>query len=281
MHGLIFATWEKYLAERFGSSFLESYRKALGETSASAPLADRVYSDDLLLQGVQSAHSLSRTPVDTLLREYGRFFLLNGLTSHLCAYLLNQIHNARDLLLAMREAHEQISQTNIAITPPLFEYQSTSISPNALVLIYDSPRQLCPLLLGAIEGAAQRYGQQVRVQEQQCMRRGAAACRFLVEFYTPNVTAGLAWQVAEKEARWQSQRRLAELVYSALPDQGGFTLAQIQSSLRLRLADPQDVRPYRVLEALRHLQHAGWVASTADQPGDTLSTRRYWRLRHP
>ena len=36
MHGLIFVTWEKFLAERFGSGLLNDYRNAIGETAASA-----------------------------------------------------------------------------------------------------------------------------------------------------------------------------------------------------------------------------------------------------
>ena len=36
MHGLIFVTWEKYLAERFGSSLLNDYRHAIGEVRSRA-----------------------------------------------------------------------------------------------------------------------------------------------------------------------------------------------------------------------------------------------------
>src|SRR5947199_2898112 len=105
MHGLIFVTWEKYLSERFGSSLLNEYRKAIGEAPATAPLASRVYDDQTLLAGVGAACTLTRLPAETLLREYGRYFIVNGLTSHLCAYLLSQVHTGYDLLLTMRTAH--------------------------------------------------------------------------------------------------------------------------------------------------------------------------------
>jgi hypothetical protein len=32
MHGLIFVTWEKYLAERFGQALLHTYRSSIQET---------------------------------------------------------------------------------------------------------------------------------------------------------------------------------------------------------------------------------------------------------
>src|SRR2546426_6769185 len=77
MHGLIFVTWEKYLSERFGPSLLSQYRAAIGETAATAPLASRVYDDATLLAGVGVAHQLTHLPVDVLLRQFGRYFLLN------------------------------------------------------------------------------------------------------------------------------------------------------------------------------------------------------------
>ena len=38
------------------------------------------------------------------------------------------------------------------------------------------------------------------------------------------------------------------------------------------------LRPAVLLEALQHLQCAGYVASAANQPADDLTRRRYWRV---
>ena len=102
MHGLIFMTWEKYLAERFGSSFLQLFRERIGETSADFPLANRLYDDTTLLAGVGAASHLARLPAEILLREYGRYFIINGLTGQLCTYILSNIHSGRELHLTMR-----------------------------------------------------------------------------------------------------------------------------------------------------------------------------------
>src|SRR5690242_9635289 len=135
MHGLIFVTWEHYLADRFGSQLLHSYRASIGETPASAPLATHVYDDATLLAGVGAACQLTRQRADVLLRDYGRYFIVNGLTSHRCAYLLEQVQTARDLLLVMREAHLQMRRTPDGLTPPLFAYEQPA--PDELVLLYD------------------------------------------------------------------------------------------------------------------------------------------------
>lgn len=279
MHGLIFVTWEKYLNERFGPDLLYTYRGKLGESPAATPLANRVYDDAALLAGLSAASDLTQTPPDALLYEYGRYFILNGLTSRLCAYLLNGVQNARELLLAMRDAHNQMAHASPeGVSPPLFEYAPVSGDPSGLILRYDSPRHLCSLLHGSIEGAAMRYGEQATINETTCMKRGAPACTFVVRF-SPGTSPSRATQEFEADpARWQAQRHLADLVYLLLPDQDGLTLAEIQARLRQRGALTEQTRPFLVLEALNHLHHAGWAANTANEPGDDLARRRYWRL---
>ncbi len=275
MHGLIYATWEKYLAERFGPQVLNRYRLAIKDTSASIALASRVYDDETFLKGLEATHTLTHFPTDKLLREFGYYFMINGLTSHLCAYLLNQVHSGYELLLAMRQAHAQLKQAGALITLPLFEYQAVASKRKALVLQYESPRRLCSLLLGAIEGAATRYGERVEVKEQSCMKQGAQRCIFIIRFSEDAQQAHPPQSSPEQLEHVQSQYKLADAVYAVLPDQGGCTLAEVRGRLRQRAVP---VRLAALVEALNHLQHAGWVASTADQPGDTLASRRYWRI---
>ena len=280
MHGIIFVTWEKYLAERFGDDLLFRYRKGIGEGVYDAPLANRVYDDALLLAGVAEASRLTQTPVGSLLYEYGSYFIANGLTRRQCAYLLNQAQNGRDLLLAMRAAHKQMSETSSAVTPPLFEYEAVSGAPDGLIVHYDSPRKLCQLLHGAFEGVARLYGEQVDVHEMRCMHRGAPECVFLVRFVPAPASVPAGQMDESQQERWRSRRELADLVYSVLPDHDGMTLPEIQHHLRVRGAYGNQLRPFLILEAINLLHHAGWTTSTAivNDPTDDLGHRRYWRL---
>jgi Haem-NO-binding len=276
MQGLIFVTWEKYLAERFGGTFLNIYRVHIGETSVNAPLASRVYDDATLIAGVTIANKLSGMPIATLLREYGRYFILNGLTDHLCAYLLTRVHSGRELLLMMRDAHTQMRRTPDNVTPPLFMYEPISLNPQEFALIYESPRKLCSILYGAIEGAAERYGEQVNIIERTCMHQGGAVCRFDLRFST-NRSLLMQPETPEMINQRRIKQQMAELVLSALPITNGITLLELQALLQQRASGPFPFRVSTLLEALRHLQFAGLAASTANQPGDTLSLRRYWR----
>ena len=276
MHGLIFVTWEKYLTERFGGAFLNMYRMSIGETSINAPLASRVYNDATLVAGITIATRLSGVPVATLLREYGRYFMLNGLTGHLCAYLLTRVHSGRELLLMMRDAHAQMRRTPDNITPPLFIYEPLSLDPQEFALIYESPRKLCAVLHGAIEGAAERYGEQVKILERTCMHQGDAVCRFELRF-SANRSLLIQQETPEMINKRKMKQQMANLVLSTLPVTDGITLLELQAILQQRASGPFSFRLSTLLDALQHLQYAGLVASTANQRGDTLSLRRYWR----
>jgi hypothetical protein len=278
MHGLILVTWEKYLARRFGDVFLCEYRDVIGETIALAPLADRVYDDALLLKGVEAASKLTRFSSDTLLCEYGYYFLVNEMTSHRCAYLLNSVQNAQGLLLTMRAAHAQMRRVPDGLTPPVFKYEHVTSTSNQFVLIYDNHRHLCPLLWGAIKGAADLYNERAHIVEQTCMRQGAPTCRFKVAFSPrsekkPHIDAQLA-------EHYFANRQFADLVLSIVPVSHGITLVELQGMMKKYYQGslPRQLRPSTLLEALHHLQHAGLVASTVNLPGDTLMTRRYWRV---
>jgi hypothetical protein len=120
VHGLIFVTWEKYLATRFQGDIINRYRTLLDGIAPAPVLADRVYDDATLLAAVKAASNITHVPADLLLREYGYYFITNALTRHRCAYLLNQTNNGLDLLLAMHDAHEQMSRLPDGLTPALF-----------------------------------------------------------------------------------------------------------------------------------------------------------------
>lgn len=277
MHGLIFVTWEKFLSDRFGSSLLASYRVKIGETPATAPRSNLVYDDAVLLAGVSAACELTSLPADTLLREYGRYYITNGLTSYLCAFLLRQVHHARDLLLTMDRAHSQLRRTADGLTPPSFCYQMVASRPNDLVLIYDSPRKLCSVLLGAIEGTAERYNEQVKVVEHSCMKQGHTTCCFEVRFF-PSAHVAMKQESAEQLEHQREKQDLAKLLLSVLPDTDGITLIDLQKILAQMNINPRYLRISRILEVLQQLQHVGLISSTVNLlGGDLLMERRYWR----
>lgn len=276
MHGLIFVTWEKFLAEKYSKDVLDFYRKSIADTTARYALASRVYEDAILLRGVSAASRATGVHTNELLRQYGRYFMNNSLTDHLCAYLLSQAQTAQDLLLAMRDAHAQMRNTSPSMAPPIFGYATYQESPSKLLIKYDSHRQLCPVLYGCIEGAADRFHEAVIIQERSCMQHGAPAC--LMEARFEQKTEPLRLESLEMSHKQSESRWMDSMVLQLLPMQGGYTLKQVNELLQAHPGVPNEqVRPSAAYNSISHLQHAGLVASTADR-GDVLLDRRYWRV---
>ena len=62
MKGIIIVVWEKYLADQFGSAFIDTYRKQIGESPEQLPVSGKVYPDALLVKGVDSLATKVRAP---------------------------------------------------------------------------------------------------------------------------------------------------------------------------------------------------------------------------
>ena len=290
MKGIIFVVWEKYLGERFGSKFLTTYRQEIGETDSTLPMTGRTYPDELLLKGLSTASRLSFLSGDRLLVEYGRYFMINGLVEYLCGHLLVQAWNGYALLLLMREAHAQMRRTPDGLTPPLFTYEVLSDDHNHMVLTYDSQRQLCSLLEGCVYGAAERFGESVRIRETACMKRGASVCRFDVQFQGESWAKRATPELIEREKRRLSNQGVTNLILDILPaqDSEALMLSEIKRAIDQhqgpyfpeiyqRQRHLQAIHISQIYTAVTKLQQVGLVASTVNRAGDTFENRRYWR----
>ena len=244
----------------------------------------------MLVKGLKVASNMAFLPEDRLMLEYGRYFMINGLVEYLCGYLLAQAWSGYDLLLLMRDAHAQMRRTPDDLTPPLFEYEVLSDDHNHMILTYDSSRHLCSLLEGCIHGAAERFGERVRTREISCLKRGDAVCRFDVLFEGESWAKRATPAMIEQEKQRLSKQGMSNLVLQALPQtaKDSLSLREIK-----RIVD-QNQGPYfpeiykeqrhlnpvhvsQVYSAIAKLQQVGLIASTANHPGDTFETRRYWR----
>lgn len=290
MKGIIFVVWEKYLGERFGAPILKRYRAVIGESEKDLPVTNRTYPDAMFVKGLDIASKLTLLSNDKLLFEYGRYFILNGLVEYLCGHLLAQAWTGYDLLLLMRDAHAQMRRTPDGVMPPLFEYEVLSQDHNHMVLTYDSQRKLCSLLEGAIHGAAHRFGERVLTREHACLKRGDHVCRFEVRFSGDSWAKRVSPERIEQEKQRLSKQGLSNLVLQVLSDhaeeavdmsaikrsidqhQGPYYPEIYQNQRHLK-----EVHISQVYTTLAKLQQIGMISSTVNKPGDTFTTRRYWR----
>jgi predicted hydrocarbon binding protein len=58
----------------------------------------------------------------------------------------------------------------------------TDLGQDGIEIVYASPRRICAMLRGLVEGTGRVFEETLEVVEPECMHRGAPACRVLVRF---------------------------------------------------------------------------------------------------
>ena len=89
--------------------------------------------------------------------------------------------SARPFLLTVEDLiHELVRATIPRATPP--QLGVAPLGDDGVSVDYSSPRKLCTLLAGLVEGTARHYGETVESDETACMHRGDERCRFEFRF---------------------------------------------------------------------------------------------------
>ena len=79
--------------------------------------------------------------------------------------------------------HELVRATIPNATPP--RLLVTPLDEDGVQIKYASPRRLCILVRGLVEGTARLYGEKADIDETACMHRGDTACVFQIRFSSP------------------------------------------------------------------------------------------------
>jgi len=175
VHGLIFISFRDYLTASHGAG-IENLVLA-GEPAY--PISE-AYPDDRFVALVERACEATGLDRETLLRDFG-VFTAEKTFARLYPALFDICSSAREFLLNVeRPIHELVRVAIPNAKPPRLTV--TELGENGVSIVYSSPRRMCALLRGLVEGAARHYREVVHLDERTCMHRGESACTFEVRF---------------------------------------------------------------------------------------------------
>jgi hypothetical protein len=178
VHGLIFASLNDYLRDRFGTDAAEDvFQGRFYALAAAHPDAELV---ELVERGAERAG----LETEEFLRDLGAFTSEHTFSRLYPTYFLMASDTVSFLLGVEDRIHELIRATIPNATPPTLTVRRAG--PSSVGIEYASPRRLCRLLEGLVEGTASHYGEQAEIVETTCMHKGSDACRFEIEI-TPAV----------------------------------------------------------------------------------------------
>lgn len=138
------------------------------------------YPDQMTLDLANATSKVSGLPLETVLVEFGKFWVSKtGFESYPTFFKLAG-KNARELLLNLNKVHKQVTKNIHNARPPHFEFEE--LPDSRLLMHYRSDRRLCAVMRGLIMGVGIHFDEELQVKEISCMANGAPQCTMEVSF---------------------------------------------------------------------------------------------------
>lgn len=171
MHGVIFASFVDYVAARHGSD-------VASEILSDQPVfrLSESYEDERLLALITGASDVTGTSERELVHEVG-VFTAQQTFARLYPAFFAVAGGTRAFLLSVETIIHELGRATIPnASPPQLHAQP--LGDDGVTISYTSQRRLCALLAGLVEGTARHYGEEVQIDQTDCMLRDDPACVF-------------------------------------------------------------------------------------------------------
>lgn len=180
MKGIIFNLLEEVVTQEFGEDAWDDMLERASLDGSYTSLGS--YGDEQFVALLTALPSMRGPSEAELVRWFGKSaipLLANRYPSFF------EADSTRAFLLTLNNIiHPEVRKLYPGADVPVFEFDDTleGLAEDQLVLGYRSPRQLCVLAEGFIEGAALHFSEQVRIQQPTCMIRGDERCAIVCSF---------------------------------------------------------------------------------------------------
>lgn len=177
MKGIIFNLLEQVVTDEYGSDAWDDLLTATGVDGVYTSLGN--YADDELIALVGAASEKLGRPADELVRWFGSTAIELLFAQHPAFF--DAHHATQPFLLTLNDIiHAEVRKLYPDALVPTFDFLTTQDGHFALG--YQSPRQLCSLAEGFVEGAAHHYGESVVIDQPSCTKRGDEQCVIVCRF---------------------------------------------------------------------------------------------------
>lgn len=178
MKGMVFTMLNDLVESQFG---IDTWDDLIDETqpeSGGIYTSVETYPDQELLAYVQALSTRTGIPQADLVRAFGKFVL--GKFYEIHPEFFDQ-HTAKSFLQSVHDViHVEVKKLHPDVVLPEFTYEDAG--ENGLIMNYYSPRQLCHLAEGLIQGTSERFSQAITVAHDVCTHAGAEHCVLSLQF---------------------------------------------------------------------------------------------------
>ena len=171
MKGVVFNLLEQVVVKKYGETTWDDLLDATELSGAYTTLGS--YPDEEIEKLVGAASTALSLPPSEVLRWFGRE-AMPLLASHYPAFF-SPHKSARSFVMSVNSIiHPEVRKLYAGAGCPHFNFETGP--DGALLMGYNSPRKLCALAHGFIEGAGDHYGETIAVEHPRCMHKGDANC---------------------------------------------------------------------------------------------------------
>lgn len=178
MKGIVFNLLEEVVTQHQGADTWDALLENAGLDGAYTSLGS--YPDEQVFRLVAAASLRLDMPAFEVLRWFGRE-AMPSLASRYPGYFTPHTSTRSFILSVNAIIHPEVRKIYPGADVPTFGFFDDP--DGSLLMTYRSPRRLCALAHGFIEGAARHFGEALHVDHLECMHRGDPACRCRITFH--------------------------------------------------------------------------------------------------
>ncbi|WP_144096599.1 heme NO-binding domain-containing protein [Croceicoccus sediminis] len=177
MKGIVFNLLEEVVTSDHGDDAWITLIEGTGVSGIYTSVGS--YPDEELYTLVQASAEALDLSVDEMLRVFGRKAM--PLLAQRYPVFFEDQTSSRSLILSLNDIiHPEVRKLYSGAGCPHFHFQQGS--DGRLVVGYQSPRKLCQLAHGFVDGTADHFGEAVRIEHEMCMNHGDPVCRMGIEW---------------------------------------------------------------------------------------------------
>jgi hypothetical protein len=171
MKGVVFNLLEQAVVRKYGEQVWDDLLDATQLSGVYTSLGS--YADEEIEKLVGAASDALQVPPGEVLRWFGRE-AMPLLAGHYPNFF-SPHKDARSFVMSVNSIiHPEVRKLYAGAGCPHFKFDEAP--DGALLMGYNSPRKLCALAHGFIEGAGDHYGQTMAVEHPRCMHKGDSNC---------------------------------------------------------------------------------------------------------
>ncbi|NWL76761.1 heme NO-binding protein [Pseudomonas taiwanensis] len=178
MKGIVFNLLEEVVTRHQGEDAWDALLDGTGLDGVYTALGS--YPDDHIYRLVAAAAEALDMSSFEVLRWFGRE-AMPSLASRYPAYFDPHDSTHPFILSVNQIIHPEVRMIYPGADVPTFGFRDET--DGTLMMTYRSPRRLCALAHGFIEGAAVHFGESLAVDHLACMHRGDSECRCRITFH--------------------------------------------------------------------------------------------------